>query len=84
VPLDPSRLTLLIAPREDVADLSGDALTLVRGGVPTAYSEEHATAIFNGATIFILLTCGQGDGWATVWTCDLSHDYVSINGHYRS
>lgn len=84
VPLDPSRLTLLIAPREDVADLSGDALTLVRGGVPTAYSEEHATAIFKGATIFILLTCGQGDGWATVWTCDLSHDYVSINGHYRS
>jgi len=36
----------------------------------------------NEITIRVLL--GRGDAQATIWTCDLSHDYVSINADYRS
>ena len=62
----------------------GDALQLVRAGQPLSYSEEAASAIFAGPEITVAVKLGLGDGQATVWTCDLSHDYVSINGHYRT
>ena len=62
----------------------GDALQLVRAGQPLSYSEEAASAIFAGPEITVAIKLGLGDGQATVWTCDLSHDYVSINGHYRT
>jgi glutamate N-acetyltransferase/amino-acid N-acetyltransferase len=62
----------------------GDALQLVRAGQPLPYSEEAASAIFAGPEIAVAVKLGLGDGQATVWTCDLSHDYVSINGHYRT
>lgn len=84
VPLDPAKLTLWIAPGEEVNDLSNDALCLVQNGTPTHYSETRATEIISGPSSLILITCGAGDGWSTVWTCDLSHEYVSINGDYRS
>jgi glutamate N-acetyltransferase / amino-acid N-acetyltransferase len=32
----------------------------------------------------VILDCGLGDGAAEVWTCDLSHEYVTINGDYRT
>ena len=57
---------------------------LVRAGQPLPYSEEAASAIFAGPEIAVAVELGLGDGQATVWTCDLSHDYVSINGHYRT
>lgn len=84
VPLDPAKLTLWIALGEEVDDLSNDALCLVQGGLPTQYSEALATDIIRAPASLVLLACGLGDGWATVWTCDLSHEYVSINGSYRS
>ena len=59
-------------------------LQLVRAGQPLPYSEEAATAIFAEPEIIVTVTLGLGDGQATVWTCDLSHDYVDINGHYRT
>jgi len=62
----------------------GDPLQLVRAGQPLSYSEEAASAIFAGPEITVAIKLGLGDGQATVWTCDLSHDYVSINGHYRT
>ena len=62
----------------------GDALQLVRAGQPLSYSEEAASAIFGEPEITVAVMLGLGDGQATVWTCDLSHDYVSINGHYRT
>jgi glutamate N-acetyltransferase/amino-acid N-acetyltransferase len=36
------------------------------------------------AEILVRVTLGRGEADATVWTCDLSHDYVSINADYRS
>jgi glutamate N-acetyltransferase/amino-acid N-acetyltransferase len=56
----------------------------VMGGCPVLYSEEDASAIFAGEEITVVADLGLGTGQATVWTCDLSHDYVSINGHYRT
>ena len=52
--------------------------------MPTPYDEAEATALAGAAEIVVTLDCGAGSGSATVWTCDLSHDYVSINGHYRT
>lgn len=60
------------------------SLQLLANGTPTKYSEVDAVAIFTEAEIFIDLTVGSGTGSSTVWTCDLTHEYVSINGDYRS
>jgi glutamate N-acetyltransferase/amino-acid N-acetyltransferase len=57
---------------------------MVRNGTPTNYSESRATEIISAESVFVLLTCGMGDGWTTIWTCDLSHEYVSINADYRT
>jgi glutamate N-acetyltransferase/amino-acid N-acetyltransferase len=81
VPLDPEKMTLWISPGHD---LSKDALTLFLNGMHTNYSEEEATRIMSQPSVFVHLHCGIGTNEATVWTCDLSHDYVSINGDYRS
>jgi glutamate N-acetyltransferase / amino-acid N-acetyltransferase len=65
---------------------AGDAspLQLVGGGQPLDYSEAEASAIFAGPEILVTVDLGLGVGRATVWTCDLSHEYVNINGHYRT
>jgi glutamate N-acetyltransferase / amino-acid N-acetyltransferase len=65
-------------------DHAGSPLQLVGGGQPLDYSEAAASAIFAGPEITVTVDLGLGAGQATVWTCDLSHDYVSINGHYRT
>ena len=61
------------------------AACLFSAGTAADYSEAEATAITQGLEIAIRArSARQGDGAATIYTCDLSHDYVSINGHYRS
>jgi glutamate N-acetyltransferase / amino-acid N-acetyltransferase len=59
-------------------------LTLLAGGMPTNYAEVDAAAIFAHTDIIVGLTLQEGHASATVWTCDLSHDYVSINADYRT
>lgn len=59
-------------------------LQVVAAGQPLAYDEAAASARFAQAEIEILIELGLGAGQATVWTCDLSHAYVDINGHYRT
>jgi glutamate N-acetyltransferase / amino-acid N-acetyltransferase len=59
-------------------------LTLLDGGMPTSYAEVDAAAIFAHTDIIVWLTLQEGHASATVWTCDLSHDYVSINADYRT
>ena len=51
-------------------------------GVP--FSEEEAKKILLEDEIFINVCVGDGDGKATAWGCDLTYDYVKINGDYRS
>ena len=59
-------------------------LQIVAAGQPLPYDEAAATARFNQPEIEILIELGLGAGQATVWTCDFSHAYVDINGHYRT
>jgi len=73
-------------PSAGVQQPGGDAspLQLVRGGQPLDYAEADAGVLFAGPEITVTVDLGLGAGRATVWTCDLSHEYVSINGHYRT
>jgi glutamate N-acetyltransferase/amino-acid N-acetyltransferase len=48
------------------------------------YSEETASAYMKNAEIEISVDVGVGNGSATIWTCDLTHGYISINADYRS
>ncbi|MDZ4771254.1 MAG: bifunctional glutamate N-acetyltransferase/amino-acid acetyltransferase ArgJ [Chloroflexota bacterium] len=79
VAVDPARMQLRFAATDDAP-----GLLLFDAGMPTHYDETAATALAQGANIVVRLDLGQGDGSALIWTCDLTHDYVSINGHYRS
>lgn len=53
-------------------------------GTPTNYLESDSTAAISGTEVSIRLDLGMGNAATTVWTCDLSHDYVTINGRYRT
>ncbi|PJF37197.1 MAG: ornithine acetyltransferase [Candidatus Thermofonsia Clade 1 bacterium] len=73
VPLDPARLALWY-----------NDFQLVAQGAPLNYDEARAKLHAQQAEILVRLDLGLGEAEATLWTCDLSHDYVSINGHYRT
>ena len=80
--VDPTQAHLFIAAGEPQA--GNPELQLVDAGTPTAYLEEDASAIFAESEISVRVSLGLGEGAATVWTCDLSYDYVSINAEYRT
>lgn len=62
-----------------------DDVYVVRdGGRHPAYREEDGQRVMKNAEIVVRLQLGRGDATASVWTTDLSHDYVSINADYRS
>ena len=54
------------------------------GGRNPDYQEADGQRVMKQAEILVRVTLGRGAASATVWTCDLSHDYVSINADYRS
>jgi glutamate N-acetyltransferase/amino-acid N-acetyltransferase len=54
------------------------------GGRNPAYREEDGQRVMKKSEIGIRVALGRGNAQATIWTCDLSHDYVSINADYRS
>lgn len=62
----------------------GSILVAERGWVSPDYKEEVGAAYMRGDEINITVDLGIGDGTATVWTCDLTHGYISINADYRS
>ncbi|MFM0024386.1 bifunctional glutamate N-acetyltransferase/amino-acid acetyltransferase ArgJ [Paraburkholderia azotifigens] len=61
-----------------------DVLVAKAGGRNPEYKEEDGQRVMKKAEILIRVVLGRGDAQATIWTCDLSHDYVSINADYRS
>ncbi|CAM2175052.1 Glutamate N-acetyltransferase / Amino-acid acetyltransferase [Paraburkholderia sacchari] len=61
-----------------------DVLVARAGGRNPDYREEDGQRVMKKSEILIRVLLGRGDAQATVWTCDLSHDYVSINADYRS
>ena len=66
-------------------DLYLDAVHVaVQGGRHPAYREEDGQRVMKQSEITVRVVLGRGTASDTVWTCDLSHDYVSINADYRS
>ncbi len=61
-----------------------DVHVATRGGRHPAYREEDGQRVMQQAEITVRVGLGRGTASDTVWTCDLSHDYVSINADYRS
>jgi len=84
------RIVMAVGKSGEAADR--DRLSISFGGVQVAkdgeraalYDEKVAAKYMQGREITIGVDLGLGAGRATVWTCDLTHDYISINADYRS
>jgi glutamate N-acetyltransferase / amino-acid N-acetyltransferase len=61
-----------------------DVMVATAGGRHPDYREEQGQAVLKQSEITIRVVLRRGTTQTTVWTCDLSHDYVSINADYRS
>lgn len=61
-----------------------DVHVVTRGGRNPLYREEDGQRVMKKAEILVRIDLGRGQATDTVWTCDFSHDYVTINADYRS
>lgn len=61
-----------------------DVHVVTQGGRKPSYREEDGQRVMKQSEITVRVSLGRGQASDTVWTCDLSHDYVSINADYRS
>jgi glutamate N-acetyltransferase/amino-acid N-acetyltransferase len=72
--LDPARVSFWL---DDVA-------VVAAGGRAASYREEDGKRVMTKPEITVRVALGRGSQEASLWTCDLSHEYVSINANYRS
>jgi len=72
------------ADRDRLSIWFGPHLVAQNGERAPDYAEKTVAAYMTGAEIAISVDVGIGGGESTIWTCDLTHDYVSINADYRS
>ncbi len=72
------------ADRDRLAISFGDIRVAVKGERDPAYSEAATSAYMKNEAIVITVDIGLGKGSDRVWTCDLTKEYVAINGDYRS
>ena len=72
--LDPARVSFWLA----------DVAVVANGSRAPTYREEDGQRAMRDDEITVRVALGRGEARATVWTCDFSHDYVSINADYRS
>jgi glutamate N-acetyltransferase/amino-acid N-acetyltransferase len=72
------------ADRDRLAIRFGDLLVAKDGERAPSYDEAATSAYMKGEDLELTVNLGLGDGRATVYTCDLTHGYITINGDYRS
>ncbi|MBE0579136.1 bifunctional glutamate N-acetyltransferase/amino-acid acetyltransferase ArgJ [Devosia sp.] len=72
------------ADRDKLAIRFGDLLVAKDGERATGYDEAATSAYMKGEELELTVSLGLGEGRATVYTCDLTHGYITINGDYRS
>ena len=65
-------------------DIDIMGMPVCRKGLNVVFDEEEALRRFEDPEIVIDVDLGAGDAHTTVWTCDFTHEYVTINGDYRS
>jgi glutamate N-acetyltransferase/amino-acid N-acetyltransferase len=78
IELDPIRLSLWIGKAHD------GELQLVQAGEAAGWDPASAASILADPEITMRLDLGLGEASATVWTCDLTHEYISINANYHT
>lgn len=61
-----------------------NSVLVYKDGVPENFDEEKAKKIMSEEAVEILVQCGDGNCSGTAWGCDLTYDYVKINGDYRT
>jgi glutamate N-acetyltransferase/amino-acid N-acetyltransferase len=72
------------ADRDKLAIWFGDVRVAAEGARDPDYDEDTASAVMRGQEILLRVDIGLGNGAFTAWTCDLTKQYVAINGDYRS
>ena len=72
------------ADRDKLMIAFGEIVVAERGERATGYDEAAASAYMKGEELDLRVGLGLGSGTATVYTCDLTHGYIDINGSYRS
>jgi len=72
------------ADRDRLTIRFGDILVAENGWVSPDYSEDAGAGYMKQQNLAINVDLGLGDGKSTVWTCDLTHQYITINADYRS
>ncbi len=72
------------ADRDRLSIRFGNTLVAAHGAVVPGYDEAPVAAHLAGDEVSIAADLGMGTGRARVWTCDLTHGYISINADYRS
>jgi glutamate N-acetyltransferase/amino-acid N-acetyltransferase len=72
------------ADRDKLAIRFGDLLVAKDGERAAVYDEAATSAYMKGEDLELTVSLGLGEGRATVYTCDLTHGYITINGDYRS
>lgn len=72
------------ADRDKLSISFGDILVADKGWVSPSYREDDGAAYMKGQDLRVTVDLGVGEGSATVWTCDLTHQYITINADYRS
>lgn len=77
VTFDPMKVSLIFSS-------VGGMITLLMDGIPIPFDEEEAKKVLSEKDITITVELQEGDEKAVAWGCDLSYDYVKINGDYRS
>lgn len=77
ISFDPNKVNISI-------ESIGGTVSMLKQGLPVNFNEKKAKAVLEEKEIKIHITMGEGEVCATAWGCDLSYDYVKINGDYRS
>jgi len=72
------------ADRDRLSISFGDILVADKGWVSPDYREDDGAAYMKAQDLSVTIDLGVGEGSATVWTCDLTHQYITINADYRS
>ena len=72
------------ADRDSLSIRFGDLLVAQEGWVAPDYKEQDGVDYMKGSDLVLSVDLGVGSASATVWTCDLTHEYIAINADYRS
>ena len=82
--VDPEKTSVSFVPADARASKNGGVLKLLVNGEPEAVDEERAARLLQDEDLKIDVDLGTGNEEAKYWFCDFSHEYVTINGDYRT